>query len=212
MTHSKAGGNFTYSDWWREAGGQRDWLTRNCSIPARDVVGFRAPYFTFSEVLGTVLQDLGFLWDSSLTGKNWTQPGHILSAPIPWPYSYCSGSFCGNWSSLSIWEVPAFTLPGEGPEVGRRVDPTPAINMTVLQRLQADFERKRGTGMPVPVAVHEPYLTASATRQQVVKFLQWAFKQPNTWALTFRQYIDWQQAPPGADVTTLLAKYTCDAS
>ena len=57
-------------------------------------------------------------------------------------------------------EVPAFTLPGEGPEVGRRVDPTPAINMTVLQRLQADFERKRGTGMPVPVAVHEPYLTA----------------------------------------------------
>lgn len=69
----------------------------------RDVVGFRAPYFTFSEVLGTVLQDLGFLWDSSLTGKNWTQPGHILSAPIPWPYSYCSGSFCGNWSSLSIW-------------------------------------------------------------------------------------------------------------
>lgn len=31
----RRGGNFTYSDWWREAGGQRDWLTRNCSIPAR---------------------------------------------------------------------------------------------------------------------------------------------------------------------------------
>lgn len=43
----------------------------------------------------------------------------------------------------------------------------------------------------------------------MVKFLQWAFKQPNTWALTFRQYIDWQQAPPGADVSGYTVAVDC---
>jgi hypothetical protein len=55
-------------------------------------------------------------------------------------------------------EVPAYVLPGQGPQVGRRVDPSPADGMSVLRRLQADLRRKAGTGVPVPVAVHDAYL------------------------------------------------------
>jgi hypothetical protein len=85
----------------------------------RDVVGFRAPYFQHSEVLGTVLQDLGFLYDSSLTGRGAAQPAHRLSADIPWPYGYCSGpeaagALCGNWSSLDLWWGRGRGPPGWG--------------------------------------------------------------------------------------------------
>lgn len=57
-------------------------------------------------------------------------------------------------------EVPAYILPGRGKAVGRRVDPAPAEadGWGVLQRLQADFVRKRGSGVPVSVGVHASYL------------------------------------------------------
>ena len=40
----------------------------------------------------------------------------------------------------------------------------------------------------------------SATRQRIVQFLQWALAQPDTWALTYRQYVEWRRAPPGTQV------------
>lgn len=59
---------------------------------------------------------------------------------------------------LRCREIPTYLLPGTGPLVGRRVDPGPSDTMTVLERLKADFLRKRGTGIPTSLGVHEPYL------------------------------------------------------
>lgn len=73
--------------------------------PRREVLGFRAPFLKLNPVLGTVLQDLGFLYDSSLFishQQDATQPAHVMAAVQPFPYS-CSASDCSNWSALSIW-------------------------------------------------------------------------------------------------------------
>lgn len=59
-----------------------------------------------------------------------------------------------NWSGLPLFEVPAYRLPGGN----KRMDPLPAAGMSILQRLRADFERKRGSGVPVPILAHIAYL------------------------------------------------------
>lgn len=60
-----------------------------------------------------------------------------------------------NWTDLPLFEVPAYRLPGGN----KRMDPMPAAGMSILQRLRADFERKRGSGVPVPVLTHIAYLS-----------------------------------------------------
>ncbi|PRW34035.1 kinetoplast DNA-associated [Chlorella sorokiniana] len=198
-THPQGGDSMSYAAWREELGGQRDWLVKECGVPAADVAGFRAPYFKLNGALGAALQDSGFLYDSSISGKD----PHQMAAPMhAFNLSACAAAGCGNWSSLSIWEVPAYTLPGKGPQAFRRVDPAPLPGMPVLERLKADFERKRGSGVPVSVMVHEAYLTDSTTRQPIVQFLRWALAQPGTWALTYRQYVEWRRAPPGTQAQT----------
>lgn len=207
-THSKEAETFTYFEWAAEVGGQRDWLVETCGVPRSEVVGFRAPYFKTNEVLGTVLRDLGLQYDSSLSGRDPTQRAFRMDA-TQFDFSAVCPT-CNNWTALPIWEVPAMVLPGSGGNVGKRVDPAPSSDLTVLQRLQADFARKRHSGVPVPLMFHEDYLMDSATRAPIVEFLSWALRQPDTWGVTYRQYLQWLQSPPGTSIASVLENYECD--
>ncbi|KAL4431468.1 hypothetical protein ABPG75_006724 [Micractinium tetrahymenae] len=210
-THFKKAASYTYADWAAEIGGQRDWLVNACGVPPTEVVGFRAPYFVTNEAMGTVLRDLGFLYDSSLSGRDPTQGGFRMDASSGFNFSSVCTT-CGNWTQLPIWEVPAMVLPGSGGNVGKRVDPEPSSDLTVLQRLQTDFSRKQRSGVPVPLMFHEDYLMNSTTRAPILQFLSWAFQQPDTWGITYRQYLQWLQSPPGTAIASVLAEYTCDQS
>lgn len=57
-----------------------------------------------------------------------------------------------------------------------------------------------------PTPTHSPTpphpTPCSAIRAEVVDFLRWALAQPNTWALTYTQYVAWLEAGPAADVST----------
>ncbi|KAL4421770.1 hypothetical protein ABPG77_009753 [Micractinium sp. CCAP 211/92] len=209
-THSKEADTFTYSEWAAEVGGQRDWLVETCGLPRSEVVGFRAPYFKTNEVLGTVLRDLGLQYDSSLSGRDPTQRAYRMDAAQLNFSAVCAT--CGNWTALPIWEVPAMVLPGSGGLAGKRVDPAPTNDMTVLQRLQADFVRKQHSGVPVPLMFHEDYLMDGAMRAPILQFLSWALQQPDTWGVTYRQYLQWLHAPPGTSIASVLESYTCDKS
>lgn len=44
------------------------------------------------------------------------------------------------------------------PRNGKRTDPMPLDGMSVFQRLEADFNRKRGLGVPVSLMLHSEYL------------------------------------------------------
>jgi hypothetical protein len=48
--------------------------------------------------------------------------------------------------------------------------------------------------VPVAVLVHAPYLRQEARRAAVAAFLRWALAQPHTWAVTYRQYVEWLRA------------------
>lgn len=82
--------------------------------------------------------------------------------------------------------------------------PIPPQTSPSSQRLKADFEFKRGTGVPVLLMVHEKWIATATTRKTAVDFLKWSMSQPDTWALTYRQYIEWRKAPAGTNVRLLL--------
>lgn len=42
--------------------------------------------------------------------------------------------------------------------------------------------------------------TCRPNRAQIVQFLQWATRQPNTWVLTFAQALAYYKSPPGTQV------------
>lgn len=190
-----------------EIGGQRAWLVHNCSIPAEAVVGFRAPGFRTNELIGRVLADLGFKYDSSHPERHFTQRGGALNRGFHLQRARSDAPH--TWSGLPLWEVPAYKLPGGL----KRTDPLPVAGMSILQRLQADFERKRCSGVPVPILGHIRWINNAEHRADVVEFLRWAHAQPNTWSLTYAQYVDWLEAAPNnTNLTALLSKYACDNS
>lgn len=198
VNHPNDGPDLSYDEWADEVGGQRSWLA-SCGVPEGEVKGFRAPYYDVSSTLGTVLQDLGLLYDSSLSGKG------SPAAPMNEYFPYSCGWECEGWDQLSIWEVPAYALEGSS----RKSDPEPVDGMSVLERLQSDFEAKRGTGVPTSIMVHENYLEDSSNREDVVAFLQWSLAQNDTYAITYSQYVAWLQG--GQDsIDNVLSSYTCD--
>lgn len=204
LTHPKEGlPGKSYSEISNQIGGGRDWLV-GCGIPADVITGFRAPYYQTDSTVGKVLVDLGFQYDSSFTDSSYQQrPGRL-------DQGFCSGDSdppCGSgndWEGLPVWEVPAYRLPGSN----KRSDPDPADGMSVLERFKADFERKRGSGVPVNILVHEPYLSDSSTGGEVTDFLSWALDQPNTWVLTYQQLIKWIESGSGSNVASI-ATSTC---
>lgn len=157
VSHSEETLAYSYEEWAEEIGGQRDWLADECGIPPEQVVGFRAPNFRINNLMGQVLADLKFEYDSSLGDVTYTQRAGPMNGTFD--LSPCQASDeqrqkCGDWASLPLWEVPAYKLAGSG----KRMDPLPLNGMTVLQRFQSDYERKRGTGAPTSINVHERYL------------------------------------------------------
>ncbi|KAL4447321.1 hypothetical protein ABPG77_007354 [Micractinium sp. CCAP 211/92] len=212
MTHSEETLDYTRAEWATEIGGQRSWLADECGIPADQVVGFRAPNFRINNLMGEVLADLQFDYDSSLGDLNYTQRAGQMNGTFdlsPCQEDAEMRARCGDWDELPLYEVPAYKLAGSG----KRMDPLPLNGKSVLQRFQEDFERKRGLGVPTSINVHEPYLADSDSRSQVVAFLKWAFAQPgDTWAITHQQYMEWVAAPPGTPVEDIVARYPCDAS
>ncbi|KAL4419632.1 hypothetical protein ABPG77_008573 [Micractinium sp. CCAP 211/92] len=184
VNHPNNGESLSYEQWIEEVGGQRTWLAQ-CGVPEEEVQGFRAPYYVTNAALGSALEDLGFLYDSSLRAEN------ELAAPLNENFPY--------------QEVPAEALPGSG---GRRSDPMPADGKSILQRLQEDFEVKRGSGVPVAIKAHVPYLEDSSNRNDIIAFFRWALGQEDTWAVTYSQYISWIQAGQGS-MAEVLSNSTC---
>ncbi|KAL4447280.1 hypothetical protein ABPG77_007313 [Micractinium sp. CCAP 211/92] len=209
VMHSKDVLNFTYEQMKADIQGVKDWLVNECGIPEDVVVGYRAPYFYVNNFTGQALAELGFLYDSSLPDKNYTQQAGRWDQGMD---LVCNRDYrqCQGWPQWPVWEVPAYRLPGED----KRTDPAPSLelNLTVYQRLEADFNRKRGYGVPVSLATHGNYLTdAPEAVADMLDFIDWALDQNNTWVITYSQYIQYLQNPD-IPMEELMSEYPCDKS
>lgn len=158
--------------------GVRVWMNETCGIPKDVITGFRAPNFDTSDALGQALVQLGFLYDSSVQEESYRQrPGRLDDPAFKLK---CRVAPCLNWTGLPFWEVPTYGLE---PPAGRRTNPGNVGNVTALQRLQNDWQRKQGSGVPTLIMAHRQYLEVPTERDDVVAFIGWALDQPNTWSV-----------------------------
>lgn len=208
LSHSDNWINFTLEEYLADIEGVRTWLNGSCGIPHDVMTGFRAPDFAASDLMGDALAKLGFQYDSSVQELNYTQRPGRLDDPN-FQLKKCKKDVCLSWEGLPFWEVPIYCLP---PCTGRRTNPVDMDGMTAVQRLQADFDRKRGLGVPTLIMAHEPYLRESGNATNVVTFLKWANQQPNTWFLTYQQLIAYYSAPPGTSIYDVMDEFPCDES
>lgn len=69
----------------------------------REVAGFRAPYFKVNNALGAALQRLGYLYDSSISGREPRQPAFLMAGRNM--SAQPCGAGCSDWGALNLWCV-----------------------------------------------------------------------------------------------------------
>ncbi|PSC72569.1 hypothetical protein C2E20_4168 [Micractinium conductrix] len=205
VSHSEDILTFPYDQLVDDIEGVRTWLNESCGIPASEILGYRAPRFYVNDITGRALYELGYLYDSSLPDPDFNVRPGLWSEGVE---LVCNTPFrqCPTWNQYPVWEVPVYRLSG----ADKRTDPLPSEGMSIFQRLQADYVRKKGLGVPVVIATHSNYLLNTTNTAEVIKFLDWAMEEPGTWVVTYQQYIAWLQSEPGTQMDEIMARYPCD--
>ena len=156
----------------------RDWLIKNCSIPAADVVGFRSPFLVHNPTYRQALLKEGFLYDSSIN-EHWPMPSsptgasrlypYTMNAGIPQDCSWISGNACTATEAYDgLWEVPVWTLQTDTyPTPAYAMDPCTGENgrCDTVQLLKSFFTTSyNGNKAPVPIYIHSPWLSKNVCR------------------------------------------------
>lgn len=156
----------------KEIVGARDWIVK-CGIPAKDVVGHRSPYLSDDPQVRKILNDNGFLYDSSI-GEKFNSPTSPSAEKRLLPYCLYKGNkqiqSCQYFDNINhctktekypnLYEIPLW-LCQTSPDTAATPDMMDPTNpYTTLKR---EFDRNyRGNRAPVGIWTHSTatnYLT-----------------------------------------------------
>ncbi|XP_070211299.1 chitin deacetylase 8-like isoform X2 [Littorina saxatilis] len=208
-THGSPG-TWSRQDWDREIQGMRQNLAHACQLPAQKVCGMRAPFLELGgDDQFSVLQDRGFLYDSSMFGGSITEDS---SAPPLWPFTLhyppstsqtvCDQSRCPGRSYPQIWEVPLirqYALDGRScamtdgcPFAGDDVSKD-----DVKRYLRKNFDRHYNRNRaPFMISLHATWFTnVPQSYQGLQEFLQEVSSRSDVWQVTLTQMLDWVRHP-----------------
>lgn len=138
----------TKSTWEREIVKAREYIAKYClirtvswlvaGIPEEDIVGFRAPDLKYNDVMFSVLQERGFLYDSSI-------PYDVTSSDFYFPYTLDFGAQEQQWKSKyvttphpGLWEFALPTLLDENKQIVTIQDPS-GSKEEIIQLLKDNF-------------------------------------------------------------------------
>jgi len=168
----------------KEIASAKEWLVKNCSIPAADVVGFRSPFLVHHPSYRQALRGDGFLYDSSIN-EHWPMPSsptgasrlypYTMDAGIPQDCAWISGNACTDTESYEgLWEVPVWTLQTDTyPTPAYAMDPCTGENgkCDTLKLLKSFFTTSyEGNKAPVPVYIHSPWLSENVRKMKAFIF------------------------------------------
>lgn len=86
--------------------------------------------------------------------------------------------------------------------------PSPLLPPAPRSAFDAAYNGNRG---PVEISIHTPFLQDPQFAADTRRFLQYALAQPDVWALTVSQMLDWMERPvPASGMPAFMAQYTCD--
>ena len=211
-------------NWWREAGytgweaeirGQQSNLVERAGIPKNEIKGFRAPFLQVgADRQFQVLEDLGFLYESSL-------PTSIIDPPL-WPYTLdydtvqeCMIGPCPTWSYPGLWEVPLVqytdvngvfcTMPDD-----RRCDNGGTFEST-LKMLEDNFLRHYNSNRsPFPIFIHSSFFRIHKHSFKAVEtFLDNVLARDDVYLTTVSKALDWIRHPVALKNISSLSSWGC---
>ncbi|XP_065158582.1 chitin deacetylase 1 isoform X1 [Atheta coriaria] len=190
-----------YEEWVGEMIGMREILRHFSNISKSEVVGMRAPFLKPGRnTQYKVLEDFGFIYDSSIGAPPSTQP--------IWPYTLdykipheCKAGTCPTKSFPGVWEVPLNAHYVEDYEGGH----CPYLDQCVLHNhdaqevfewLQEDFSRYyEQNKAPYMMPFHTNWFSIKELEQGLHKFLDWTTTLPDVWFVTVTQALTWMTDP-----------------
>ncbi|KAI7844630.1 hypothetical protein COHA_001720 [Chlorella ohadii] len=211
VSHNSVRGK-RYSEVADEIVGLRDRLVKQCGIPRDDIVGFRAPYLDTDENVRKVLAANKFLYDSTLIEEI---SGSSLSRGMGrrvWPFDLAHGaktncryfgSFQGcstkeHWPGMfnvPVWQIKQEDSRGQTKGVRSADD--------LFKILKQNFDAAyNGNRAPLPIFIHTPWLANKESLRGVMRFVDYALAQPDTYLVSIRQLLAWMQHPVPADQLT----------
>jgi LysM repeat protein len=195
--------------------GVRAWLNTTCGIPLEEIVGFRAPYLVHNPAVRAVEAAAGLLYDASMI-ETFSADSLVETAPGQrvWPFTMDAGiPIDCNWNYPDgqcngtterypgLWEVPLWELQNAAGEHLFTMDPAGDVYSILVDNFNMNYGGNRA---PFGIFLHATWFTPENTAA-ANRFLAWALAQPDVWAVTTRQLLDWMRAPvPAAQMASWL--------
>jgi len=196
----------------------RTWLNQTCGIPMDDILGYRTPFLVNNNATRKIIHDAGLLYDASMI-EAFQEDSEVETAPGQrvWPFTMdqgipinCNWNFpdgqCNQTSEKypGLWEVPLWELQNSNGDHLFSMDPTGDVYNILVENFNMNYQNNRA---PFGLFVHAPWFNKDTTAA-TNKFLDYAFAQPNVWAVTTTQLIRWMQNPVPA--SQMNEWYTCN--
>ncbi|KAH8922277.1 hypothetical protein BT69DRAFT_1312656 [Atractiella rhizophila] len=183
-------------------------------IPLSDIIGFRAPYLSYSADTLTQLHQAQFTYDSSSTSAT---PCNNTDTDCFWPYTldYGMANDCLNVEGIcqgqlklpGLWEIPMYGVYDERQQAGvHLMDPyLDSDNQADVQSwLQNAFTNHyEGNRAPFGLYFHPIHLATGYPGvpdpvdeiNMVNAFLDWVQQHPNVWIVSNAQMLAWLKNP-----------------
>ena len=190
--------------WLQQMTALQDFLIYEAGIPADQVAGFRAPYLASNEPMWEALDELGYLYDSSVTEK--PNDPVVVSKGIDayvWPHTldYGHGLTCGPESCPTtrvsgLWTIPMWVLYTEEGIQQAVMDPATSSDSLFQNLLVHNFQRHyQGNRAPLGLYLHAGQLWNPDRQKKLRSFLIEKLALPDVWMITMRGLIEWMQNP-----------------
>lgn len=211
--------------WEEEFEDTHQFLLNEANIPEEHITGFRAPYLQTNESLYEILEERGFLYDTSLMEQplynysmsdgvaNYVWP-HTFDYPTPISCGFFPGNECPLETYAGLWNIPLYLyLDPRGSEApsdsiyygamdpGTGLSGEPIISGDQLHELLMwNFEQRyNGNRSPVNVFLHASQLVDEDRRSDMRNFLETMLDHDDVWAITLHGLIRWMREPVPTD-------------
>lgn len=213
---------WTKDKWDQEIGGMRRLLAQATGRTDSQIAGMRAPYLSLGgEAQYSMLQDRGFLYDSSMYGgsltEGFTPPlwPFTLKYPVRPSQAVCDQERCPRNSYPGVWEVPLirqYKMDGtscamtDACDLGRT-----ATQEDVMAYLRKNFQRHYTRNRaPFMISLHSYWFdNVPASLLGLQQFLAELSNTPDVWQVTVTQMLDWVRNPTQIDRLQELPSWQC---
>ncbi|MES1912469.1 MAG: hypothetical protein MHM6MM_004739 [Cercozoa sp. M6MM] len=181
----------------------RDWLVQEAGVPRNFILGFRAPFLSYEPATFDHLNELGFLYDSSVS----EQSGRTSSPSVNdylWPHELsqgfqmqCLNAICDETRPRpGLWEVPMISMRNSDGSIAMPMDPVVQGEDAAYELLWRNLmDRYNGNRAPYGIHLHLSWIYDPNHVAALKRFIQDATALGDVFFANNLQVLGWIQNP-----------------